>query len=514
MPLSNRKLVTLGVLLGLFLSALEISVVGPAARTIAKDIGSLDSYSWIFTSYLVTTTLSMPLWGRLSDHWGRKRPFMASLALFLLGTALCGFSRSMSELVLFRAIKGLGGGGIFPLAFTLIADLYPMNERSKVQGYLSSVWGVASLIGPFVGGGLTEALGWRAIFFVTLVPGVVALFLIQKYLRERSLKKREFQLSFASLLTAALFVLTLLAALTAWQKDEPVLGGILLASSLMALLIFCRVERRVAYPLIAPALLKNRVFVMTCLTGFFSSMMVIGLSTFGPLYFQSVLGHSPTASGELLVPFTFAWVWGSIVSTRMLGRHSYRTLLLIGSGLTFLGFLGFMLLFYHLSVPLIVLTTFVMGWGMAFNYPIAVIVTQYSVPEDQVGFATSGVSWVRNIGMTIGTTVMGVVLSLVFQSKVAGFFPAAESDVLRALRDHPEILSASAAGGLLPAGLDLKSVLEQSLFWVFAVKFAAVTISFGLTFLFPKTGGSRQGGSRTAPTTADPKPLERLSSQR
>lgn len=500
MPLSNRKFVTLGVLLGLFLSAIEISVVGPAARTIANDIGSLDSYSWIFTSYLVTTTLSMPLWGRLSDHWGRKRLFLASLTLFILGSVLCGFSQSMAELIFFRALKGLGGGGIFPLALTLIADIYPLRERSKVQGYLSSVWGVASLIGPFLGGGLTEAFGWRSIFFITLAPGLLALALIQMHLREPVRQNQELKLSPSSLLTSALFVLTLLAALTAWQKNENTLGKILMATSLAAFLIFCRVERRASYPLIATELLKNRIFAMTCLTGFFTSMMIIGLSTFAPLLFQSVLGHSPTVSGELLVPFTLAWMFGSIVSTKMLARHSYRNLLLFGSSMTLVGFLAFMLLFYRLNIPIIAITTFIMGWGMAFNYPIAIIVTQYSVPGDQVGFATSGISWVRNIGMTIGTTVMGVVLTLTFQENVMDLLPGVGSEILRTVREHPEILSAPSASGLIASGINVKAALHQSLFWVFLVKFMAVVISFGFTFFFPKV------------IPSDPKPLESQSS--
>jgi Na+/melibiose symporter-like transporter len=230
-------------------------------------------------------------------------------------------------------------------------------------------------------------------------------------------------------------------------------------------------------------------------------MMIVGLSTFGPLLFQSVLGHSPTVSGELLVPFTLAWMFGSIVSTRMLERYSYRSLLLLGSGMTLVGFLAFMLLFYRLNIPIIAITTFIMGWGMAFNYPIAIITTQYSVPKDQIGFATSGISWVRNMGMTIGTTVMGVVLILAFQDNVMNLLPGASSKILRALRDHPEILSASSADGLVPAGVDLKVILHQSLFWVFAVKFAAVALSFGLTFLFPKI------------IPSDPKQLEYQSSQ-
>lgn len=493
MSLTNRKLVTIGILSGLFLSAIEISVVGTAAPRIAREIGALDSYSWLFTAYLLTATLSMPVWGRVADQLGRKKLFLISLGAFLFGSVLCGLSQNMTQLIIFRAIKGIGGGGIFPLAFTIIADIYPFNERAKIQGYLSGVWGVSSIIGPYIGGELTDLFGWRSIFFINLVPGAFAIFLIAKYMKETYPTQTEIQFSLKSLAAATLFVLLLLLALMLLQISHTGESAALGCASIITFVLFIYLEKTEKHPFISPELIKNRVFVMGCLTGFFTSMMVMGFSSFAPLLFQAVLGYTPTQSGELLVPFTVAWVIGSVFSTRLLINHHYRNLLLFGTWGTFLGFLVFMLLFFQLNTAFICATTIVMGVGMSFNYPIALITTQHCVPEDQVGFATSSMAWVRNIGTTIGTTVMGVTLSLVFRHKILAVYPAAAPQLSKLLKDHPEIFSGQTAAGLLPAGVDVKDILQHTLFWVFLIKFAALTIALVLSQFYPKVIRKRGG---------------------
>lgn len=486
MSAANRRRVFAGIQFGLLLSAIEISVVGTAAPKIAKDIGGLDSYSWIFTVYLLTATLSMPLWGRMADQIGRKKLFIAAMGVFLIGSTLCGFANSMTQLIVFRAIKGLGSGGLFPLAFTIVADIYPFSERSKVQGYLSSVWGVASIVGPFIGGGLTDAFGWRSIFFVNLLPGAFSIYLIARHFHEEYAAKTKLALSLKSLAASAAAVSLLLIAMSLWQRGLFWTGILCFTAALIATGAFAHLERRVAHPLIPPTLLKNRVFLMSGLTGFFSSMMVIGLSSFGPLLFQSVMGFTPTGSGLLLVPFTIAWVVGSIVSTRLLLRHHYRKLLIAGTAMTFVGFLSLMILFYRLDVLLISLTTIVAGFGMAFNYPIALITTQTSVPQNQVGFATSGIAWIRNLGTTIGTTLMGVTLSIVFQKRFIELAPQAGAETLELLRNNPQAFFEPGAATTLASGLDVTAALRDALFWVFAIKFAAVTMAMVLSYFFPK----------------------------
>lgn len=484
---ANRRLVFAGILSGLMLSAIEITVVGTAAPKIARDIGGLDSYSWIFTIYLLTATLSMPLWGRMADQIGRKKLFIASMVVFLLGSVLCGCARSMTELIVFRGIKGFGSGGLFPLAFTIVADIYPFGERSKVQGYLSSVWGLASIIGPFIGGGLTDLFGWRSIFFINLIPGVASIFLIARHFHETYAAKRSLALSLGSLTASSAAVSFLLGAMSLWQHGFVSAGWGLFSLAAVTSIAFVHLERRVPYPLIPPSLLKNRIFVMSGLTGFFSSMMVIGLSSFGPLLFQSVMGFTPTESGLLLVPFTIAWVVGSIVSTRLLLAHHYRKLLIAGTVMTFFGFLSWMILYNRLNTALISLTLTVAGFGMAFNYPVALITTQTSVAPDQVAFATSGIAWIRNLGTTVGTTFMGLALSAAFQR---GFVAQAKNlgvSALERLRREPQAFFQPGAAANLAPGLDVTSILRDALFWVFAIQFAAVTAAMVLSYFFPKS---------------------------
>lgn len=487
MPSANRRLVFLGILAGLMLSAIEITVVGTAAPKIARDIGGLDSYSWIFSIYLLTATLSMPLWGRMADQIGRKKLFIASMCIFLLGSVLCGCARSMTELIVFRGIKGFGSGGLFPLAFTIVADIYPFGERSKVQGYLSSVWGLASIIGPFIGGGLTDLFGWRSIFFINLIPGGASIFLIARHFHESYAAKGKLALSFGSLAASSAAVSLLLGAMSLWQYGFIVPGWGLLALAAVTSIAFVSLERRVPYPLIPPTLLKNRIFLMSGLTGFFSSMMVIGLSSFGPLLFQSVMGFTPTQSGLLLVPFTIAWVIGSIVSTRLLLVHHYRKLLIAGTVMTFFGFLSWMVLYDRLNVVLISLTLMVAGFGMAFNYPVALITTQTSVAPDQVAFATSGIAWIRNLGTTVGTTFMGVALSAAFQRGFVAQAQGLGTATLELLRREPQTFFQPGAEARLAPGIDVTAILRDALFWVFAIQFAAVTAAMALSYFFPKS---------------------------
>lgn len=465
---------------------MEISVVGTAAPIIAKDIGGLDSYAWIFTIYLLTATLSMPIWGRSADQIGRKKLYLFAMGIFLLGSILCGFSQNMTQLIFSRGIKGLGGGGLFPLAFTIIADIYPYRERIKVQGYLSSVWGISSIIGPFIGGGLTELIGWRSIFFVNLIPGSIALYFIIKFFHENKLKEKKIKISFRSFLFSTLFTCSILLGLKFLQINQSFNGMILISIGLVFLFLFLKAEKKSQHPLIPKSLLKHGVFTMSCATGFFTSMMIIGLASFGPLLFQAVLGMRPTESGLMLVPFTLAWMFTSILSPRLLLKAHYRNLLLLGHTLTLFGFTLVLMFYFQITVIQMALFTILMGMGMAFDYPIAMIMTQQSVPAQQVGLATSGIAWIRNIGTTIGTTFMGVTLSLVFQNKLLAKLPSQNWELVQMVKNNPQVFFEENALKTLPANINVSEILYDALFWVFFIKGIALFISWSLTWLYPK----------------------------
>jgi len=474
-------------MLGISLAALEITVVGTATPNIVRDIGGFESYSWIFTMYLVSSTIFMPFWGRASDHWGRKPVFITAMIIFLLGTILCGLSTSFNQLIIFRGIQGLGGGGLIPLAFTIVADVYDLKARTKIQGYLSSVWGVCSLIGPFIGGAMADTIGWRWIFFINVIPGSLALFFILKYFHEKNDLSEKLKLSIKSLLISMIFVLALLATLYFFQIQQSTLGYSFLAISVITLLLFINSEKLATNPLIPPTLFKHPVFTMTCITGFLSSAIIVGLASFIPLLFQAVLHYSATMSGLVLFPFTISWVIFSIFSTRLLLYIHYKKLLFLGFCLVFLGMGLFNFYFFNLNAGLTIISMIIMGAGMSFNYPIVLITTQYDVPKDMVGFATSAIFWIRNLGSTIGITIMGITLSWQFQHKLLAVLPTEQTrDLIQELNANPDILLQPEILSQIKAFPEIHHVLYTVMHWVFLILLAYAFANLLTIFGYPK----------------------------
>lgn len=487
MTRGKQKFILFGVLCGLSLSALEINVVSTATPRIIKDLGGLNHYSWVFTIYLLASTLAMPFWGHAADHWGRKKLFLTSMSLFLVGSFLCGLSQSMSQLILFRAIKGLGGGGLTPLAFTILADIYDLKNRTKIQGYISSVWGVASLVGPFIGGFLADTLGWRWIFFINLIPGGFALYFIWRHFQEPYQNRGPWKLSLKSFLSSFLFITAFLTTLEYIQQFRYTWAIFLAVVTVASFGIFWHYEKTEKFPLIHPELLKRRMFLMSCLTGFLSSAVVLGLASFGPLLFQIVLGYSPTQSGFFLMPFTVAWLLLSIVSTQLILKMHYRKLLFVGFFMTWLGTALFCFFFYDLTTMKIIFCMLVLGVGLAFNYPITLLTTQYDAPKNLVGFSTSALMWVRNMGATISTAIMGVILVTTYRDQI---LQISEQDggqeLLRTLQENPNRIFGADVFTQIQANPILQDFMEHSLFAVFAVMFFATLLALFCAPFFPK----------------------------
>lgn len=483
----EQRLILFGVLCGLSLSALEINVVSTATPRIVEDLGGLNHYSWVFTIYLLTSTLAMPFWGHAADHWGRKKLFLASMSLFLVGSFLCGLSQSMGQLILFRAIKGLGGGGLIPLAFTILADIYDLKNRTKIQGYISSVWGIASLIGPFIGGVLADTLGWRWIFFINLVPGGFALYFILHYLNEPYQHRGPWNLSLKSFLSSFLFITAFLTTLESIQQFHYTRALFLALVTVISFSIFLYYEKTEKFPLIHPELFKRRLFLMSCLTGFLSSAVVLGLSSFGPLLFQIVLGYTPTESGFFLMPFTVAWLLLSIVSTRLILKVHYRKLLFVGFFTTWLGMALLCYFFYELTTLKIILCMLVLGVGLAFNYPITLLTTQYDAPKNLVGFSTSALMWVRNMGATIATAIMGMTLVTTYRNQVIGAsLQSGDQEFLRLLQENPNRIFGADIFGQIRNNPILQNFMQHSLFTVFIVMFLATLLALFCAPFFPK----------------------------
>ena len=400
---------TIAVFGCLFLSSMEISIVSTVAPKIVASLGGMDLFSWIFTAYLLASSLFMPAWGRIADHYGHKKIMLTALVIFLLGSVLCGLSQTMLQLVGARLIQGAGAGALVPISFTILSDLYSYQQRAKLQGLASSVWGISSIIGPLLGGVITENSHWRLVFLINLLPGLPTLWLFARW-RPELKTHTPLRISPKSLLSAAMGITSLLLSFALMQKNSFGTALWSLIASCLSFVLFWHYEKTEKHPFIHKEIFNHRIVLAACLTGFLCSGMIIGLASFSPLLFQGVGHYSMTLSGLLISPLSLAWVAGSFFSINMTQHFPYKKLIMTGTLVSLTGLVLFMNAFHHLNTLTIVVMFVLVGLGMAFNYPIVLVTTQHGVPKHLVAFTTSAMIWTRNIGATVATAVMGMVL--------------------------------------------------------------------------------------------------------
>lgn len=408
----RRWAVTIGVMTGMFLAALEGTVVGTAMPTVIAALGGLAHYSWVFSAYLLTSTVSVPLWGKLSDLYGRRPLYMAGVAVFLVGSALSGLATSMPQLIAFRALQGLGAGALVPIAMTIIADIFTLQQRTKMQGLFSGVWGISSVVGPLVGGFITDQWNWRWVFFINIPFGIASALIIGFNLpeRERPLKPSIDYLG-ALTLTASMTLLMLAlveteSAMPAWARP------LLFAASGILLIWFVFVERRAPEPMIPFQLFHNRVVAVGTIVGFLAGIGMFGAISFVPLFAQGVRGSTATEAGSLLTPLMLSWVISSIIGGRLLLRIGYKPMVILGTMLMTVGF--FLFGTFDQTTPRwhLLLDLAVIGTGLGLVMLTLLIALQHSVPRAQLGIATSLNLFSRSIGGAIGVAVMGTILTV------------------------------------------------------------------------------------------------------
>jgi EmrB/QacA subfamily drug resistance transporter len=410
----RRRLVVLGVMLSIFLGAMESTVVSTAMPKVVASLGGLELYSWVFSGFLLTSTVTMPLWGRLSDLLGRRRVFLAGLAIFLVGTALSGLSRTMAQLIVFRMLQGLGAGSLMTIGMTIIGALFGLERRARMQGYISGVWGLASLAGPLVGGLLTDHVSWRWVFYINLPFGLVAMALIATALVDGPRAGRRPVIDYTGLAlfatgVSALLVGVLEAGRAGGWSAPSVLGPLGLAAA--ALLGFLAVERRAVEPIVPLRLLGNRMVLAAALTGFLAGMAMFGAISFVPLYLQVVSGMSATAAGAVLIPFVLGWVVMSATSARLVLRIGYRVVVLSGMVCLTIGFVLLSRWSEALTQPVAMRDALVGGIGMGLTMVPMLIAVQSAVARADLGAATSMIQFFRTIGGAIGLSVMGTVMA-------------------------------------------------------------------------------------------------------
>jgi len=404
---SRRRAITAGLLLGMSLGALEATVVSTAMPTVIAQLGGLAHYSWVFAAYLLTSTASVPIWGRLSDLYGRRGMYLLGVAVFLVGSVMSGAATSMFQLIAARAIQGLGAGAIIPLSMTIVGELYALSERARTQALFSGVWGVASIAGPLVGGYITDAINWRWVFYLNVPFGFCCMAVIAlAYPPSRSDKPVAVDWLGASLLFAG--VSALLIALGGENG-----GGALwwLAGSIVLLTAFGWVERRTPEPILPVDLLRHPIMTRTLVVVFLVGFALFGAIAFIPLFVQSVMGGTATQAGQVLTPLFLGWVVMSIVGARLTVRMGYRVAAIGGSVLMTLGFAGLLTLDTHSTRTMLLGSCTILGAGMGSQMLSLLLAVQHGVDRTRLGLATSLNQFSRSIGAAVGVAAMGAIMT-------------------------------------------------------------------------------------------------------
>jgi EmrB/QacA subfamily drug resistance transporter len=499
MSLRRRWAVTAGVLTGMFLAALEATVVGTAMPTVIASLGGLNHYSWVFSAYLITSTVTVPVWGKLSDLYGRRLLYQSGIAIFLLGSALSGMSNSMTQLIIFRAIQGLGAGALVPLGMTIIGDIYTIAERAKMQALFSGVWGLSSVLGPVVGGFITDQWSWRWVFYINLPVGLAAALIIGLALKEPKLTERP-KIDYAGAALLMLAITLLMLALVEGGASLATLLSLrnltLLAAAALLTGLFVWVERRAADPVVPFKLFRNRVVLVSVIAGFLAGVAMFGAISYVPLFAQGALGATATEAGSLLTPLMLSWVGMSVVSGRLLLKVGYRPTTIVGFVLLTLGFVLLSTFQRETARLWLYIDLILIGAGLGMTMLTLLIAVQQAVSRTQLGIATSLNQFSRSIGGAIGVAVMGAVLSAGLASQLNQLArngnTALTPESAAELAANPNALIEPQARAALPPGvLDaLQGAMAAATHNVFWVGTVLAGLALLVSFYMPSSGQS------------------------
>jgi EmrB/QacA subfamily drug resistance transporter len=466
-------LVTAGIMLSLFLASMESTVVATAMPTVVGQLGGLEHFSWVFAAFMLTSTTTVPLYGKLSDIYGRRRLYVFAMALFLAGSILSGMANTMTQLIAARALQGIGAGGVMPLAFIMIGEMFTLRQRANMQGFFSGVWGVSSIIGPLLGGFLVDQLSWRSVFYINIVPGLLAAGLVAFAWQDHPRAQERPPIDYAG---AALLSGSVLSLLLGLVQIGTLLGWVLISLAVVLAIALYWVERRAADPVLPVPLFRDRLFSTAVMHGVLTGWAMFGSISFIPLFVQSVLGTSATQAGITVTPMLLGWVTASITGMRLIIKVGYRTLGRIGTSLVAIGALLMTLIGADSSQLMLMSFITLMGIGMGLSIPSFLVAVQSSVERHQLGTATSTLQFSRSIGGTLGVSAMGAALSMRLASNLgkAGLDPSLVNDLL----DPLGTTQVAAASGV-------RLALANAIHLVFLIAFVAAGLALVIAFMTP-----------------------------
>jgi len=466
-------LVVIGIMLSLFLASMESTVVATAMPTIVGQLGGLEHYSWVFAAFMLTSTTTVPLYGKLSDLYGRRKIYVIAMALFLVGSVMCGMANSMTQLIFARALQGVGSGGIMPLAFILIGEMFNLEQRAKMQGFFSGVWGVSSIAGPLLGGYIVDKLSWHWVFYINIVPGLVAAALVAFGWQEQTQSQKRPVVDYAG---AALLTSGVVALLLGLVEFGTSTSWVLIVSSIALFIALFWVEKRAADPILPLPLFRDRLFATSIAHGVLSGWALFGCLSFIPLFVQSALGTTATEAGITIAPMLLGWVTASIIGTRVLLIVGHRKLIIGGTALLAVGTLLLAGVNTDTSRNVLMVYVTLMGIGMGLSIPSFLIAVQTTVERRQLGAATSTMQFSRSIGGTLGVSVMGAALSARLASNLSasGLDPELVTQLLNPLPGSQAVIDGS-----------VRFAVADAISIVFIVAFVAAALALGSTFFTP-----------------------------
>ena len=475
---SKKRNIVIALMVAMFLGAIEGTVVTTAIPTIVKDLQGFEIISSVFSVYLLTSAIATPIYGKLSDLYGRKNILSIGIIIFLVGSFLCGLSHNMYMLIGFRAIQGIGAGAIFTVTYTIVGDVFTIEERPKIQGIIGTVWGIASLAGPFLGGILIDILSWHWIFFINIPFGILSIILLQRNLKE-NFKKTKHKIDYAGTIALSMAMIIFLNIFISTENinfNQNVFIVISVLLTIILLLAFYKIERKAEEPIIPFDIFTKTSSIVNSIS-FLVSAILIGVDVYLPIYMQNVLGFSAKVSGLALAPMSASWLIASVILGKCMVKYGAKVVILISNVILLISIILLPTLGINSPLVLVLIYVFIMGFGFGGAFTTLTLIVQESVEYNKRGVAISTNSLLRTLGQTIGVGVFGSIFNLYI---IKYFIKLGVEGV------NPSNLYSSSAQNVVVTAEQIKLSLNSSLHVLFMILIIISILSLVLSVLMPK----------------------------